>query len=351
MHIRALLIFCSLLIGAAAPAAAEAPTWRVTEAAGRVEVQHAGAAAPARRGLALAPGDVVTVAAGGRAVLVRGEEYVIVSPGTRLRLPAAEEATGFIQMIEDYGRALFRIEKKSTPHFAVKTPYLVALVKGTVFSVDASERGTSVAVKEGRVEVSTLDGVAHQMVEVGMVGAVGAEAPGRLIVQIGLGENAAAAVDTPHEDDAASPGEAAGEEPRLEYAAVTATDGQAARDDQSAALPVQPLPLTLAQAPQPAPSGPQGNGNGPGASNAGGNGNGNGPGSNSAGGNGNGNGPGSNSAGGAGGTGVPDPTASAAPDPAPTPAPSPAPTPAPAPAPTPAPAAAPAPAPAPAPHP
>src|SRR3954466_14871539 len=119
---RALFLIGLLTLWSGAAAAAEAPAWRVTETAGPVRVAHSGLILAAVRGGQLSAGDVVATGPGGRAVLVRGPEYVIVSPGSRGRLPAVAEPRGFVQMIEDYGRALFRIERKSTPHFAVRTP-------------------------------------------------------------------------------------------------------------------------------------------------------------------------------------------------------------------------------------
>src|SRR5688572_5698117 len=151
MLVRALIL---MLLFWSHAAFAQSPLWRVTEAAGAVQVQHGGRTAAAVRGAALQPGDVVTTGANGRAVLVRGQEYVIVAARTRLRLPAAAEAKGFIQVLQDWGRATFRIEKKATPHFGVRTPHLVALVKGTTFTVTADGKGAAISVEEGRVERS-----------------------------------------------------------------------------------------------------------------------------------------------------------------------------------------------------
>jgi ferric-dicitrate binding protein FerR (iron transport regulator) len=180
---RALFLFLLLGLWGGAAAAAEAPPWRVTETAGPVRVVHSGLVLAAARGGQLAAGDIVSTGPGGRAVLVRGREYVIVSPGSRVRLPAAAEPRGFVQMVEDYGRALFRIERKSTPHFAVRTPYAVALVKGTVFTVEVTEKGSTVTVTEGRVEVSSPFGGDSRMVLAGNVAVVARDKPGEVRVR------------------------------------------------------------------------------------------------------------------------------------------------------------------------
>ena len=178
MHLRALIAFL-LLIWSPAAFAQTAP-WRVTEAAGQVQVQRGSQVIAARRGAAIAPGEVVSTGANGRAVLVRGRDFVIVSPRTRLRVPGTSEQGGNIRMIQAAGRAQYRIERQAAPHFAVRTPHLVALVKGTVFTVTVGENGATVAVSEGRVEVATLAGEMRQMVEPGFAASVSAADPARL---------------------------------------------------------------------------------------------------------------------------------------------------------------------------
>ena len=163
-------------------ALAETPLWRVTEVSGPVQLKRANTVRAALRGATLSPGDTVTTGAGARAVLVRGEEYVIVSPSTQLRLPAADKSGGIMQMFEDFGTAVYKIQKKMTPHFGVQTPYLAAVVKGTTFTVTVGPEGGSVQVLEGRVEVATNDGGARSLVDPGVVALVGASNVYRLTV-------------------------------------------------------------------------------------------------------------------------------------------------------------------------
>lgn len=210
MTLRRTLILLALAT-IATPAAAGETVWRVTEAAGKIEVRHGGSLASVNRGSALRAGDVIETAPGARAVLVRGEDYVIVSPATRLRLPEAGEQRGIIQVLEEFGKAVFRIEKKETPHFGVRTPYLVALVKGTVFTVTVDGRGASVAVEEGRVEVATPNGSQRQLVVAGNVGTVAAASPDRLDVAAGtvaVDEGKADRADASTHADASSHSEA-----------------------------------------------------------------------------------------------------------------------------------------------
>jgi hypothetical protein len=116
-------------------------------------------------------------------VIVRGQEFVVISPGTRIRVPEASSPNKIMQLIEDWGSALFRIEKKSTPHFGVQTPYLAAVVKGTTFTVTVGPENAKVKVTEGAVEVSTLDGGATELVRPGSLATVGKSDLYRLTVE------------------------------------------------------------------------------------------------------------------------------------------------------------------------
>ena len=161
----------SMLICSSAMAAT--PSWKVSEVAGDVRLIDKGTARPATRGALLASGAAIATGPTGKAVVVRGGEYIVISPRSRLRLPEPAEAQGgIIQFIGELGTAVFKITKKSTPHFGVKTPYLAAVVKGTTFSVTSGPVGGSVQVTEGAVEVSTLDGGASKLVRPGEIASI-----------------------------------------------------------------------------------------------------------------------------------------------------------------------------------
>ena len=160
--------------------------WTISEASGSVQVSRGGLTTVAARGGAIAAGDTVTTGKGGRAVLVRGTEFMMVAPNSRLRLPAAAEtSTGITRIVEEFGNVVFMIKKKMTPHFEVQTPYLAAVVKGTTFSVNVAERGTSLQVLEGAVEVSTVDGGARDLITPGAIALVSAGNRARMEVERG----------------------------------------------------------------------------------------------------------------------------------------------------------------------
>jgi hypothetical protein len=154
-----LKIMCSAVaLLSSTSAFAQAGSWSVSEASGRVVIRTVSGDRSAQRGSQVPAGATLLTGSAARAVLVRGEDFVTVAPNSRLRVPTAEQATGLFQMIEEWGNAVFRIKHLPKPHFAVQTPYLAAVVKGTTFSVTVNGDGTSLQVIDGAVEVATTDG-------------------------------------------------------------------------------------------------------------------------------------------------------------------------------------------------
>jgi hypothetical protein len=174
------LAIAVLLLGAGTGAMATAPLWSVSHASGIVRIAERGKVRPAVPGTVLAPGAIIATGAASRAVIVRGEEFVVMSPRTQLRLPALEQR-GIIQIIADFGAALFKVERKSSPHFGVRTPHLAAVVKGTTFRVAIDSEKESVGVSHGAVQVSTRGGK-PQMVEAGMKAEVPVRAPNTVLL-------------------------------------------------------------------------------------------------------------------------------------------------------------------------
>ena len=170
-------LFCST------SALAQSGPWVVSEAQGQVAVRSGAASVAARRGVQVPAGSVVTTGADGNAVLVRGREFVTVRRNSQIRIPAGGEERSIIQIVQDWGSALFDIGKQPNPHFGVKTEYLAAVVKGTTFTVTVARDGASMQVLEGAVEVSTDDGGARDLVRPGAVAMVAAGDRFRLVVE------------------------------------------------------------------------------------------------------------------------------------------------------------------------
>ena len=174
VSIRSAIAALLALIMLSGPAYAGTRDWKISESSGRVVVESGGTSKSAARGASLKAGDAVSTSSNSRAVIVRGGEYVVISPNSRVRITKPEESGAITQIFQYVGSALFKIEKKETPHFGVKTPFLAAVVKGTTFNVTVTKAGATVQVTEGRVEVSTLDGGAGDLIVPGRIARVDA---------------------------------------------------------------------------------------------------------------------------------------------------------------------------------
>ncbi|WDI33038.1 FecR family protein [Hyphococcus flavus] len=162
---------CAVLVSIGA-SFAESGDWQVVETNGTVRTSQAMAGVQlVSTGNILGAGSVLSTGADGRAVLVRGEQQIVVGPNSRMSLPAVQEK-GMTKIVQDLGTLLFKVDKKEKQHFQVETPIIAAVVKGTTFTVTAGASGHSVHVAEGAVEVSALNGGASQMVTAGMTAMV-----------------------------------------------------------------------------------------------------------------------------------------------------------------------------------
>src|SRR5205085_2872649 len=102
----------------------------------------------------LKPGDTIQTGRNGRVLLVRGEETILIAPNSVIGVPSEKKDGLSTTILQRVGSILLEVEKKNVKHFEVETPYLVAVVKGTQFSVTVNAASTSVDVKRGQVEVS-----------------------------------------------------------------------------------------------------------------------------------------------------------------------------------------------------
>jgi hypothetical protein len=165
------LMFASLFFLAAVPAEAAGPAsdkWLVTQLSGDARVVHPGLQPMSLRvNGELAPGDTLLTGRSGRATLVRGADYIIVAPGSELKLPTEPQPTGFTRVVQKLGTLLFKVKHTGIPHFAVDTPMLAAVVKGTTFTVIVDQQRSAVQVIQGAVQVSAIDGGMSRIVEGG----------------------------------------------------------------------------------------------------------------------------------------------------------------------------------------
>ena len=95
----------------------------------------------------------------GRAVLTRGVETIAVQPQTLAAIITTESLfSRKTEVVQQHGKLALDIEKRSSPHTYVHTPFLAAVVKGTSFDVTVTEKDASVSVERGLVQVSSFTG-------------------------------------------------------------------------------------------------------------------------------------------------------------------------------------------------
>lgn len=182
MRILQLLGAVLLLFASPALASDGSAIWMVAQKSGDVRVIRNGLQpASVQVRAALSPGDVVSTGANGRAMLTRGEDYVVVAPSSRLLLPKEEQRTGVTRLIQQVGTMLYKVRHTGVPHFAVETPMLAAVVKGTSFTVIVDKDRAAVQVTEGLVEVSSVVGNARRLVEGGLTVYVDRKRPSEII--------------------------------------------------------------------------------------------------------------------------------------------------------------------------
>lgn len=176
------ILAAAVTIAAAFPSNANAGDgWRVVDTAGVVRVGGPGFMPVALTRDQELPSDAWIETASGRAVLVRGQETVIVEPNSRVQLPGTE-VNGNTQVLQTLGAAIYKIGKQNKPHFQVDTPYMAAVVKGTAFTVTVDDDNAAVAVSEGLVQVSTPDQSDVEFVRPGFTALVSRENSSDIVI-------------------------------------------------------------------------------------------------------------------------------------------------------------------------
>lgn len=129
--------------------------WRVTRVSGDAWAIRDNSPTRLAAGTQLATGDVVRTGPKGRVQIARGAEAMMLGANTSIALAPGSrpEVTSVVQQT---GTLTLDIEKKSTPHFEVETPFLVAAVKGTRFVVTVRPNGAAVDVSRGLVQVASV---------------------------------------------------------------------------------------------------------------------------------------------------------------------------------------------------
>jgi hypothetical protein len=157
--------------------------WRLLEVSGTVRVQQGEAPwQAAQSGMTIREGDGLETGADGRALLKSGGDTVTVSPDSRFVVPAQSAGGLGANIIQKLGTLLFKIERTPDRRFAVDTPHLAAVVKGTVFSVTVRPDGGALQVTEGAVQVASLASGEVALVRPGQIAQIPSGPVGRMII-------------------------------------------------------------------------------------------------------------------------------------------------------------------------
>jgi hypothetical protein len=165
------------LLGTAKSFAGESTDWVVRKTTGLVEYSMMGAEGVlVESGDFLAPGMSLKTGDNGRARLERGEEWLIVLPNTNVTNQAEPDPGMDTTLKVETGKIGVHVQKQSSQHFSVGAPNLVAVVKGTTFTVSADDIHSEVAVTEGLVEVTARSTQEVRDVGAGQVASVKSDA-------------------------------------------------------------------------------------------------------------------------------------------------------------------------------
>lgn len=160
------------LLCASAPALAD--DWAVVKLRGTVQQQVDGAWTEVARGDLIPDDRLVRTLSDGHVDLQRGAEVVTLGADTQLQIHDKADVR-YTTVQQDFGSVEVEAQVENVQHFEVETKFLAAVVKGTHFTVTASELGASVAVERGQVEVQSAASKRKSTVTVGQVASVAPE--------------------------------------------------------------------------------------------------------------------------------------------------------------------------------
>lgn len=136
------------------PALATADDWVAERLRGRVFVLEQGQWISLSRGDVVSDSSPIRSTASGRATFSRDNETITISGDTLIQIvDLGSPGRNNTVVHQQFGTVSIEAEVQQVQHFAVETPFLAAVVKGTVFTVVSNEEGAEVRVDRGRVEV------------------------------------------------------------------------------------------------------------------------------------------------------------------------------------------------------
>ncbi|WP_374621406.1 FecR domain-containing protein [Devosia sp.] len=135
---------------------AVADDWVAAKLRGRVLERIDGTWHAISRGDVVPDGHAVRTVGNSRVLLVRGKETIELGPNTLIEI-RDRDGELFTTVRQAFGEIKVEADVRNVEHFAVETPHLAAVVKGTIFVVRSGRSGAQVEVERGRVAVEDAD--------------------------------------------------------------------------------------------------------------------------------------------------------------------------------------------------
>lgn len=152
-------------------ASALADDWAVVKLRGTVQQLIDGAWRPVARGDKIPDERTVRTLGDGHVDLQRGAEVVTLGADTQVMIHDKTDVR-YTTVRQDFGSVEVEAQVENVQHFEVETRFLAAVVKGTHFTVTASDLGASVSVARGQVEVQSMASKRKTTVTIGQVASV-----------------------------------------------------------------------------------------------------------------------------------------------------------------------------------
>ena len=140
-----------------------ADDWVAERLRGSVLILKGGEWTALQRGDVVSDDSYVKTLGNGRVEFTRGAETIALAGHTMIQIIDGNRAK-FTNVHQHYGQVTVEAERKDVNHFAVLSPYVAAIVKGTQFTVRSGASGASVSVDRGTVGVT--DQVSGSSVEI-----------------------------------------------------------------------------------------------------------------------------------------------------------------------------------------
>jgi hypothetical protein len=154
-----LALALSLQHAGAAPVGATTAPVTVIAAQGEVSLTAQGAHKSLHKGDEVPLPATLDTGPDGSLELQQGHTTVSLAPNSELTIPPpAVSGEAIDKIVQTHGNAFYSVEKRTVRKLHVETAYLVAVIKGTQFSVTAQDDSTTISLFEGRLEVRATDG-------------------------------------------------------------------------------------------------------------------------------------------------------------------------------------------------